>query len=373
MARTQGFFKYRSESNRIKSEIATSYIVPWARTIGGVVPEFFFLDLFCGRGKFKDGAPSTPLLILDEIADKPEILNRLRMVHYDSNTSFCTSLKRLMKEHNTFSLLKYEPVVKRETIDVEFLASIRQTMREGTYSFVDPFGYSDISLDLIEFMSSKWGCDCLFYLSISGLVRNIEIEEKWTKIRSFLGDDGFEVVMEQLEKKSSDDKISEILLKVIEKRLRKTSSHYFVKLCFEFEKNRAESHYLVFISKHHIGFKIMRDIMIKRSDKDAAGFPLYRFSPTAKRVDNLQRNLRLNVNTKLKIQLAERLLKEFAGKTVILDELLTDCLKRGYLYQDSHIRKSLDYLRQDKKLDILNDETRSLDKRLIKTDRIRFH
>lgn len=65
---TERFFEERQEQSEAKARIVSKYFSAWARVImpsaqrnGGKIA---YIDLYAGPGRYKDGAASTPLLVL---------------------------------------------------------------------------------------------------------------------------------------------------------------------------------------------------------------------------------------------------------------------------------------------------------------------
>jgi three-Cys-motif partner protein len=65
------FFDAPTEASLKKHRIVSKYFGGWANII---LPEtlrkegkIMYVDLFCGPGRYLDGTPSTPLLILDHV------------------------------------------------------------------------------------------------------------------------------------------------------------------------------------------------------------------------------------------------------------------------------------------------------------------
>ena len=93
----------------------------------------------------------------------------------------------------------------------------------------------------------------------------------------------------------------------------------------------------MFVSKDKRGFGIMRDIMIARGTKDRYGLPLLVFSP---KLDQEQSQFELNLGFEtlsLKYY-SSRLQRDFRGTKINFPTLANDCLARGYLLQNSHIK-----------------------------------
>lgn len=345
MSRTSSsYFACQKEHSRIKAEIAAGYLKPWAQIIGKRLGDLYYLDLFSGPGLYDDGGRSTPLLIMDAILEDPWIGSKIHLSFYEDKVNLMNRLRKHIFAHPAFGLLRYTPAFEPVRIDGALATEIGQSTKRGTYSFIDPWGYKDISLDLVDAVSSKWGCDCLFYLSVAGLVRNIADSAKWPKIKQFFGEDAFPRVLKSVKEKSDTESASQVIMESVVKALRERRKYYVVKYLVEFDDRKRESHYLVFLSKDKRGFGIMRDIMIKRSEKDAIGFPLYRYG-ASRETDNQQLTLGLTILSDRLDSLCAQLRSDFQGCKENVKVLFDRCLERGYLYQSAQIRRALVHMR----------------------------
>ena len=86
------YYEKRTEHKRIKSEIVSQYLFPWANIIGPHSKTLHYLDLFSGKGIFEDGLPATPLMIFNEIekasARIPWILDKLQLSFFEGKKKF---------------------------------------------------------------------------------------------------------------------------------------------------------------------------------------------------------------------------------------------------------------------------------------------
>lgn len=342
MSKNKDFFRKQTENNIIKTEIVTTYFPVWASKISKTSNMLFYFDLFSGPGKCEDGAFTTPIKILDIIDQNPWMYNRIKMYFYEGDKTYYEKLVENINNHPVYNKLINKPIISHEKIDQDFYLKMKEIVKPGSFSFIDPFGYKEISLDLLDVMSKDWGCDCLFYLSISGLVRNINEKEKIPKIKKFFGTIAYEKVINAIKNIDELESMSNIVFNEVVQALKKKRSYFVVKFNIEFDKVERDSHYLVFLSKNKIGFKIMRDIMITRSQKDVTGLPIMTFSKRKKEKNN-QLELTSEIITNILNNLCEQLLKDFKGE-ISVKKLFDDCLKKSYPFQDAHIRIALKQL-----------------------------
>jgi hypothetical protein len=90
---------------------------------------------------------------------------------------------------------------------------------------------------------------------------------------------------------------------------------YTLPFGFRNSKGTRTKHHLIFVSKHTLGYKIMKRVMANESSNAEQGVPTFEYSPATSRqplLFELARPLD---------ELADMLLEEFAGQTRTMDEI----------------------------------------------------
>ena len=68
MVEEESFFDQQTEASKLKADIVSKYFGAWANVMASQETEkIVYLDLFSGPGRYEDGHPSTPLLVVEEI------------------------------------------------------------------------------------------------------------------------------------------------------------------------------------------------------------------------------------------------------------------------------------------------------------------
>ncbi len=66
---SQKFFDERTDQSEVKARIVQKYFYAWANVVMPTAEKsgspIAYIDLYAGPGRYKDGAASTPLLILE--------------------------------------------------------------------------------------------------------------------------------------------------------------------------------------------------------------------------------------------------------------------------------------------------------------------
>lgn len=333
MAGIDKFFEKQTERSRIKTEIAVKYFVMWSKIIGRSGKKLNYYDLFSGCGKFKEGKRSTPLQIFDKI-EELNLENQVSTFFYEGNKSYYNSLKEEISNHTIYTKLVFEPSIFNKTITSEFTKEIKFPKR--SFTFIDPYGYKGLSEELINSVVKNWGCDCLFYISTHGIKRNIRIDNNKDDLIVLFGREGYQTVREELKKKKSFIFQDQLILKTIRNNLTEKEI-YFQEFGVEFEKSKLTSHYLVFLSKHHRGFELIKEIMAKVSKVDSKGIPFFLHSS----IENSRELPQLDGLSEGMEKLKQKIKRDFSSKKIMVEKIIELCNINHYKYTRTNIKEAL--------------------------------
>ena|SRR5882762_3887932 len=91
------FFDERSDQSEVKARIVQKYFYVWAKVI---IPsakhkekKIAYIDLYAGPGRYKDGAASTPLMILEQAINDPDLRKMLVTLFNDANKDQQSSIE----------------------------------------------------------------------------------------------------------------------------------------------------------------------------------------------------------------------------------------------------------------------------------------
>ena len=167
------FFNEQREQSKVKATLVQKYFWAWARVILGAqarnpraTKKIVYIDLFSGPGRYKDGAMSTPLLILEKAINDPAIAPYLVTMFNDKDTNNSNTLRNEIKNLPGINKLAYYPDIYNEVIGEDIVKWFNKINLAPTLFFVDPWGYKGLSLKLINSVLKNWGCDCIFFLQL---------------------------------------------------------------------------------------------------------------------------------------------------------------------------------------------------------------
>ncbi len=342
MASNRDFWAKQQKHSLVKTEIAVEYFSRWANILKGYGDSLTYLDLCSGRGRYKDGTPSTPLRILDAAIVDSTIRQQLSCFFYERNKACYAYLKRQVESHQAVALLKHTPKIENVNVGKEFVPSL--PVEERSFTFIDPWGFKGISLDLLVSVVNRWGCDCLFYISIDGIRRNLSIPAQENELADIFLEEGLDELREfqplGRNGMSFHAKVIEELRTALRKRFNQRL--YFVPFAFEKGKRKAVSHYLIFLTKKWRGFEIMKDTMAKHSMRNTEGEPLYRWR---------EQDVTSEIDFPESVShVRERLMELFSGRRLTVKSIKEQYHIKGYFGTNRNITRGLVILRDENRI-----------------------
>lgn len=137
MDKTNFDFKTQWEQSAIKTELVIKYFNAWAKIMlkSCKAGKIGYVDLFCGPGIFEDGNESTPIYIIKNCIKDDDLRKSVAIYLNDKTPGINT--------------LKYKPSINNIEVDKDFANAFSGNLIP-CMSFVDPTGFSGLTLDLID-------------------------------------------------------------------------------------------------------------------------------------------------------------------------------------------------------------------------------
>lgn len=342
MTHNRDFFEKQKKHSEVKTRIVTKYFSTWAKILGRKAKSLTYLDLCSGPGYFEDGKPSTPIRILGAAANLEDesIRNKLRLMFYEKDKIYADQLRQALSENDSTKRLSNKPIVIQKEVNSEIIDEL--PIGESTFCFIDPFGYQGVTNELLESVIENWGSDCLFYLSIAGIRRNIEKDDQLDHLDALLGIKGVETLRGCVRQSKAVLPFHKVVcesLKAAIKRRRGGRNTYFLPFAMDADKKKMVSYCLVFLTEHHKGFELMKDIMSKESPTDAEEVPLY----CSREISQIE----LLFNSQLE-SLKSSLLSLHSGFSLSVSEIVKQCHERGEIFLERNVKRSIRELSEAK-------------------------
>jgi three-Cys-motif partner protein len=314
------FFSEPRENSIVKTKIVSKYFWVWAKIITSKTPtdRIAYIDLFAGPGRYLDGTKSTPLLVLEEALKSDEYRQKLVVYLNDGESSHAKSLQGSIDALPGIETLKHKPTVQAEIVGEEVADYLEKTSLVPTFCFIDPWGYKGLSLRLVNAVVKDFACECLFFFNYNRINMGITNEAVDPHIKALFGNDRTEEMRTELrrERYSADDRETYVLEKLTAALIEMGKGKRLI-LPFRFrnEKGNRTSHYLIFVSKHPLGYGIMKGIMAGESSKKEEGVASFEYSIADSRFPLL-----FELNRPLS-DLVEMLPEDFGGQSLSVQEI----------------------------------------------------
>ncbi len=276
------FFKARKAHSAVKTEIVTKYFPQWLRIIKSRTPskKLGYVDLFAGPGIYGDGSESTPILIMKHILANEDLRDMVLTMFSDKKVKYVRELKKNINTLPNIGSLKHPPEIEQKSAAESHIPEYFENRAIiPTFMFLDPFGYSGLSLKLMRAVLKDWACEVMFFWNftrINAAIRNNVVREEMDAI---FGHDRVDRLRDQL-KGIADQQVREaIILGTLREALGTIKAQYMEVFRF---RNTAENitHHLVFVTKNILGQRIMKDIMAKASSYcDEDGVSSFEYNP----------------------------------------------------------------------------------------------
>lgn len=275
------FFEEQHPGSKIKTQIVTGYFWKWAKVmisqVRGRGNKIGYIDFFCGPGTYDDGSESTPVQIIKAALSDPEMSQMLVTVFNDGDSTNVAKLQNEINEINGIEKLKFKPEVRNDKVGEEIALEFKKMSIIPSLIFIDPFGYKGLSLDLIASVIKDWGCDCIFFFNYNRI--NAAINNTFMKdhVDALFGKSTAPLLRHEVKKLNPVER-EKLILKYFQDELTKVKGSY--SLCFKFYKQESNktSHFLFFVSKHPLAYKLMKQTMADNCGT-RGGIPTYEFNP----------------------------------------------------------------------------------------------
>ncbi len=312
------FFEERSDQSEIKARIVQKYFDAWSKVIMPSAErgegKIAYIDLYAGPGRYKDGSASTPLLVLQKAIADDRMAKMLVALFNDIDKDHSSTLVEEIGKLDGVERLKYKPVVMNNDVDRDAQDYFSETKLVPSFSFIDPFGYKGLSLRIIHGVIKDWGCDCVFFFNYQRINAGLANSSVEKHLNALFGENRANELRLKLQDKKPYEREA-IILEYLAVSLRGLGGKYVLPFRFKNENGSRTSHCLIFVSKHPLGYKIMKDIMARESSLIDQGVPSFTYCPadqTTPLLFSLQRPLE---------ELAGMLLSDFAGQTLTMEEI----------------------------------------------------
>ena len=186
---------------------------------------------------------------------------------------------------------------------------------------------------LINSVLKDWACECIFFFNYNRINICLSNEAVKTHMAALFGEERAAKLRDRLEPLKPWQRELTVLEKICE-ALVEMGGKFVLPFCFKNEKGTRTSHHLIFVSKHPLGYKIMKRVMANESSDTEQGVPTFEYNPATS-----DQPLLFELARPLD-DLEEMLLSEYAGRTMTMAEIY-DAHNYGRRYIDKNYKDIL--------------------------------
>lgn len=312
------FFDETTEQSLVKATIVEKYFDSWAGIIIGAQKarpdcgedRIGYVDLFAGPGRYRDGASSTCLRVLEKAIAKPEYAARLVTIFNDKDAENVRSLESAINALPGIEALRHRPVVWHEEVGDNIAQDFARINTIPLLAFVDPWGYKGLTLNLVSAFLKNWGCDCIFFFNYSRINAGLSNPRVHEHMCALFGDERADRLSIELDPLSPPERASRIINE-LSMALKHYGYPYVLPFGFKNDTGRRTTHHLILVTRHFKGYDVMKGIMATASSEAEQGVPSFSFVPA----NGLRQGLLFDLNQPLE-ELQQHLLVDFAGQRV---------------------------------------------------------
>ena len=264
----------------------------------------------------------------------------------DADPIISEQLRNNIKNIPSVENLKYKPQILSDQVDDEIANILSEKSLIPTFAFIDPWGYKGLTTKLINALIKDFGSDCIFFFNYNRINMGINNPVVIQHMNALFGEERANEMRAKLKKLNSEEKEAYIVNELAES-LSEKNSNYVLPFRFIDEKKNKASHYLIFVTKHVLGYSIMKDIMATESSIEDDGVASFSYIPVKhiEKYRNVQLSL-LNQYERPLDSLGSDLVKKFRGQTLTVKEIF-DLTHIGTPFTSTNFKEALRRLEED--------------------------
>ena len=303
--------------------------------------------MYAGTSRYKDGAASTPLLVLQEAIKSDRIRGSLVALFNDADSNKTSTLQAEINALPGIETLKHRPRVQCNEVGKDAEDYFASTKIIPSFTFFDPFGYKGLSLRLVNGVVKDWGCDCVFFFNYNRINAGLSNDSVREHLNALFGEVRADELRLKIEGASPASR-QQIILQELANALVEMGAKFVLPFRFKNEQGRL-THHLIFVSKDFTGYRVMKEIMHKESSSADQGVASFAYSPA-----DITMPLLFELTRPLD-DLEEMLLSEYAGQALSLEQLYRNhSVGRPYIIK--HYKDVLKKMESEGKVTVFDPE-----------------
>ncbi len=315
----------------VKHQILQKYLGAWVPILGKWNKRLVYVDGFAGRGRYSKGEAGSPLRVIDTLVERmdtfpgsPEYVTcHFIEAHAGNRDNLSAELTQHPNAHDRRIGYRVHP----HTFEADASGIMREIRATGepAFFFVDPFGYDDMPMSLLEEILQLPRTEMLINLMTSfihrGLAWNTDPKMAHT-LTTLFGSQSWQMLAVQ-----QDLPMHQAIVQLYCDGLKKLGAEYTVPFPMGHETIRKIIYYLIHVTNSDMGARIMKDQMIKAGTSGQFGFSL---DQPLGHVAMIHHDLDM---------LPELLIQNFKGRTLRFEQVIAGTLDTSGAYMQADYRR----------------------------------
>lgn len=263
------FWDSMSDETRVKVNIVSKYFSFWSMaSTGGKNPssKISYIDLFSGRGVYKDGTPSTPVRVISSALRHQPTTQALQSLFCESQPEIASILREALLSLPQLDDLTVRPTILNQSVNESLIPYFEDLVRFPTLSFVDPYGYEGVTAGLLSQLLSHRKSELILFFNFNRFNAALSNPYVLSHARAFFGSRADHSIS-YIEQQTSPKDREHALVHEVGHLLGDLGASYVQLFRFQQEYQERTSHYLVFATKSTFPLDKMKEIMSSESSE----------------------------------------------------------------------------------------------------------
>ena len=229
--------------------------------------EILFIDGFAGPGKYQGGEEGSPIIVLKAALQHPGSFPRpIRLLFIEKEPDRFQILKGVVEQYQEMVAqsehVRLSPPIQGDCESV-LTSMLNEYESRGqrfgpALVFLDQFGYSAVSMDLVRRIMEYDQCEVFSYLNWSWMNRFLPDKNKWAGITRAYGDEDWKQALHM-----QGNEREQFLLDLYNQRLQKRAGATYVRHFSMHDASGKLLYWLFFATKSLRGLEVMKKAMWK--------------------------------------------------------------------------------------------------------------
>lgn len=314
----------------VKHAILERYISPWMRILGSTGHSLAYVDGFAGRGIYADGERGSPLRVLDLVSSYAARGRQIICYFVEPNPENYRILRAAVGDHQAYK----DGKVRCLTYNTYFSASMPaiiseiKSSRQGSFFFVDPFGFEDPSMDLLGSVLQLQYAEVFVNLMFNFVNMAISSPGHADTMNRLFGTTDWRDAIGL-----HGDAREQALIELYRRELKKRGAAFVLPFRMGADERDRTLYYLVHATKHIKGALVMKDAMVASGSGgglEYAGETRHQMMPL------------FDMDAD---RLPDFLLKRFSGQTLSFEDIVAASIEDSGTCREPDYRQALKALR----------------------------